>query len=102
MPMLWKSVVRRITSAALAALVLLPLALAGHRHDADAGDSAPKCAVCVAVRNTPAVRMTGVPQIAPPSETFAVFAHVSAAASPGDPPRPVGRAPPAGVALREG
>ncbi len=91
--------VRRAGSFLLALLLLVPLTLRGHRHDADRAAASRPCATCVATLHSPAVNPAG-PALASP-----VFQTLALAAAPAPPARrperrqQSGRAPPAALGV---
>ncbi|HXC50299.1 MAG TPA: hypothetical protein VN634_05390 [Candidatus Limnocylindrales bacterium] len=54
---------RRIAAFAVAALVLLPTALSGHRHESGDPAASAGCAVCVSTQHSPAT-VAAAPQLA--------------------------------------
>ena len=79
------------------ALLLVPLALSGHRHNAGQSSPADACALCVAVHYSPATTTPPLPQLAPPRATVATTVPSSAPLIRLCQVRPSGRAPPQSV-----
>lgn len=77
----------------LVALVLVPVALAGHRHAAHAAQSLP-CATCLTVLHTPATSAPPPAHVDPVFAGFRVPDGALAVQSADEAPIAVGRAPP--------
>ncbi len=94
MSSLRRRIVRHAGSLFIAAVVLVPLFLGGHRHDTDLSAASTACGICLATCHSPAVTAPPLPQLAPTLYRLAVSSPRPDA--PGQTYRPfkAGRAPP--------
>ena len=80
-------------------LLLLPLTLSGHRHNAGHWSVSDTCALCVAVHYSPATTTPPLPQLAPPMATIAAMVPSRAPLLRLCQAHPSGRAPPRSLSL---
>ncbi len=79
--------------ALLIALLLVPVALSGHRHATHGAQSVP-CATCLSVLHTPAANAAPVAHVDPVFVGMRVCDGAPAAQHTGEAPLALGRAPP--------
>jgi hypothetical protein len=94
MASLRRGVIQRIGIACTAVLILLPLALSGHRHQAAQPSASHACTLCVATHYSPATTTAPLPQLPSPIVAVATMAQDVTPVARFCPPSPSGRAPP--------
>src|SRR6266481_492986 len=92
-------VIQRIGVLCTAALLLLPLALSGHRHQTAQASASDTCALCVATHFSPATTAPPLPQLAAAVVTVTTAALTAAPPARRCHSRPSGRAPPQSLFL---
>src|SRR2546422_1104470 len=86
--------VQRAGVLLLTVLLLVPLALRGHRHEGDRASTSRPCATCVAALHSPAVSPVGSALASPLFQALALATTPAAAAARPERRPHSGRAPP--------
>ena len=89
----------QVGALSVAVILLIPLALSGHRHGADQRSSSDSCAVCAVTAHSPAVDSTAVPVLVPTLQRLVTVDCVLAAPAATYQPFKAGRAPPSSPSL---
>jgi len=93
-------IVRRVGTLCAVALLLLPLVLSGHGHQAGQRSASDTCATCAVTHFSPVTTAPPLPQLSPQATALAPSVQMLAAPPRLCHSRPSGRAPPHSSPLR--